>query len=65
MQFATWPDLLAEYDQHNWWVEGTAETVAQAVFPNIEFAFREGNRFAVRIRDTPLTRLTYENLVFF
>ncbi len=65
VQYATWPALMAEYDKHNWWVEGTAETVAQAVFPTAEFAFKEGHKFADRFRDTPLTQLTYENLVFF
>ena len=65
VQFATWPDLMAEYANHNWWVEGTAETVAQAVFPNFDAAFTEGYNFANHFRDTPLTRLTYDNLVFF
>ena len=65
VQYATWPGLMAEYEKHVWWVEGTAETVSQAVFPNVEFAFRESHRFSDKFRDTPLTRLTYENVVFF
>lgn len=65
VQFATWPELMAEYASHNWWVEGTAETVAQAVFPNVDAAFTEGHNFANHFRDTALTRLTYDNLVFF
>ena len=65
VQYATWPDLMAEYEQHTWWVEGTAETVSQAVFPNFDFAFKEAHRFSDHFRDTPLTRLTYENVVFF
>ena len=65
VQFATWPDLMAEYANHGWWVEGTAETVAQAVFPNMDEAFRWSYNFADKFRDTPLTRLTYHNVVFF
>ena len=65
VQFATWPDLMAEYANHGWWVEGTAETVAQAVFPNMDEAFRWSYNFADKVRDTPLTRLTYHNVVFF
>jgi len=65
VQYATWPALMDAYASHLWLVEGTAETVAHAIFPNPGFAFREGNKFADRFRDTPLTQLTYENLVFF
>ena len=56
---------MAEFSNHNWWVEGTAETVAQAIFPNSDFASKEEFRFSDRFRDTPLTKLTYENPVFF
>ena len=65
VQYATWPAQMEEYEKHNWWVEGTAETVAQAVFPNLDAAFREGFNFANKFRDTPLTQLRYENVVFF
>jgi hypothetical protein len=65
VQYATWPDLMAEYDAHKWWVEGTAETVAQAVFPNFDEAFRWSYDFSDKFRDTPLTQLTYHNVVFF
>ena len=56
---------MAEFSNHNWWVEGTAETVAQAIFPNSDFASKEEFRFSDRFRDTPLTKLPYENPVFF
>ncbi|MBU1304016.1 MAG: hypothetical protein KKF33_00660, partial [Alphaproteobacteria bacterium] len=65
VQYATWPDMMADYAKYNWIVEGTAETVAQAVYPSIHEALLQGHRFADRFRDTPLTQLTYENVAFF
>lgn len=65
IQHATWPELLETFDLHPWVIEGTAETVAQAVFPNIAEALRQGFDFSDQFRDKPLTQLTYPNLVFF
>lgn len=66
VQHATWPELLKNYKEHHVWaVEGTAETVAQAIFPNIPEALRNGFNFSDQFRDKPLTQLTYPNLVFF
>lgn len=65
VQYATWPDLMADYSKYNWIVEGTAETVGQAVYPSVTEALRQAHRFSDRFRDVPLTQLTYENVVFF
>jgi hypothetical protein len=65
VQHATWPELLKTHELHPWVIEGTAETVAQAVFPNVTEALQEGFNFSDQFRSKPLTQLTYPNLVFF
>lgn len=65
VQYATWPDMMADYAQYNWIVEGTAETVGHAVYPSIGEALKQAHKFSDRFRDAPLTQLKYENVVFF
>lgn len=65
VQHATFPKLLATYPKHAWWVEGTAELMSHLAFSNSNEAFTLNLEFSDKFRDTSLTSLSYENLVFF
>lgn len=65
VQHATWPALLAGFETRAWVIEGTAETVSQAIFPSIPSGFQNAFDFSDQFHTRPLTQITYPNIVFF
>jgi hypothetical protein len=65
IQHATWPNLMKQYAPHRWFIEGSAEFASHLVYPHVERVFALNADFANLFRDTALTSLAYENLVFF
>jgi hypothetical protein len=52
-------------EQKFWWVEGTAEAMADQVYPDFNIEHERNNVFDIRSNTFPLTRITYPNYLMF
>jgi Predicted Zn-dependent protease (DUF2268) len=59
------PQMHANYAAREWWVEGTAEYFSNVAYPTVNEEWDRIPEFDQLSSKTPLTKLSYENTVFF